>query len=95
MSSFKSLFGGGKTTQADAPAAPLRSEDYDGYLVEAAPYSAEGQFQIAGTISRTTDGERREHRFVRADRCVAIGDAAEMSIRKGRHHRREGAVRAD
>lgn len=83
MSFWKSLFGGGKAT-SDAPSAPARSVEHEGYLIEAAPYPAEGQFQIAGTISKTIDGVRREHRFVRADRCVAIEDAAEMSIRKGK-----------
>ncbi len=84
MSFLKSLFGGARSPVAGAPAAPARTEEYEGYLIEAQPYPEGGQFQVAGTISKEIGGERRVHRFVRADRAPSIEDAAEMSLRKGR-----------
>ena len=83
MSFFKSLFGlGGK---ADCPGSRkvLKSLEHNGFLIEATPYPEAGQYQVAGTISKTIDGQRREHKFVRADRFADLNDAAEMSIRKG------------
>lgn len=84
MSFLKSLFGRGKAVTSSGPAAPVRSEEYEGHLIEAAPFPEGGQYQIAGTISREIDGVRREHRFIRADRGATIEDAAEMSIRKAK-----------
>lgn len=85
MSFWKSLFGGGKAATSDpASAAAVKTLEHDGFLIEARPYLEGGQYQVAGTISKEIGGERKEHRFIRADRCVAIEDAAEMSIRKGR-----------
>lgn len=87
MSFWKSLFGGGQTGGAastdPATAKSVRQLEHNGYLIEARPYSAEGQFQVAGTISKVVDGERKEHRFIRADRYATIDDAAEIAIRKG------------
>ena len=84
MSFWKSLFGGGKSGETSAPAGPARSEDYEGYLIEAMPYQEGGQWQVAGTISREIGGARREHRFIRADRLPGRDDAAELAIRKGK-----------
>lgn len=83
MSFLKSLFGGGKSNQASTPAGPVRTLEHEGYLIEAVPFPEGGQYQVAGTISKVIDGQRKEHRFIRADRCVAIEDAADMTIRKG------------
>lgn len=83
MSIWKSLFGGGKSA-SDVPAGPVRSEDYEGYRIEAAPFRDGDQFLVAGTISKEIDGERKEHKFIRADRCPSIDDAAEMTVRKAK-----------
>ena len=84
MSFWKSLFGGGKAEATQAPAAPVGQIEHEGYLIEAKPYLAGSQYQVAGTISKMVGGERKVHDFVRADLCGTIEDAAEMSLRKGK-----------
>ena len=48
------------------------------------PYPEQGQYQVAGVISKQVGGEKREHRFVRADRFATVEEAAEFAIHKGR-----------
>lgn len=81
MSFWKSLFGGGKSA---APAGPAKEAEHNGYLIQAMPYAEAGQFQVAGLITKDVGGEKREHRFVRADRFGTIEDAADFAIMKGR-----------
>ncbi|HRD76062.1 MAG TPA: HlyU family transcriptional regulator [Hyphomicrobiaceae bacterium] len=81
MSFWKSLFGGGSPTQ---PAGPTAREEYKGYVIEARPYPEGGQFQVAGTITREIGGERKEERFVRADRFATMEDAATVALNKAR-----------
>jgi hypothetical protein len=88
MSFLKRLFGGGGGGASAEPPGPggaktIKQLEHGGYLIEARPYPVDGQYQVAGLISRSVDGARREHVFVRADRCAAIEDAAEIAIRKG------------
>jgi len=80
MSFWKRLFGGAES----GPAKPAREEEHKGFLIQAAPYAEAGQFQVAGTISKDVGGERREHRFVRADRFATVDEAAEFAIMKGK-----------
>lgn len=82
MSFWKSLFGGKSAT--DAPTGPVRTVEHEGFLIEASPMRDGDQFIVAGTISKEISGERRVHKFIRADRCPGIDDAVEMTIRKGR-----------
>lgn len=84
MSFWKSLFGGGTGGGEAKPAGPHSSLEHEGYLIEAKPYPESGQYQVAGSVSKVIGGERKEHYFVRADRCVSVDDAAEMAIRKGK-----------
>ena len=80
MSFWKSLFGGGRSGST----ASTHTVDYNGYMIEAAPYPEAGQYQVAGTISKTVDGAVKSHRFVRADRFGTQNEAAEFAILKGR-----------
>jgi hypothetical protein len=80
MSFWKSWFGGG----SEAAPAPAAREDYNGYAIEAAPYSAEGQYQVAGMISKDIDGARKEHKFIRADRFASRDEAASFSVTKAK-----------
>ena len=84
MSFFKNLFGLGKSGGGESTAGPstAQSAEHKGFLIEAQPYAAEGQFQCAGLISKEVDGSRREHRFVRADRFSTREEAASFSITK-------------
>ena len=83
MSFWKSLFGGTKAADP-ATAKAVRQAEHNGFLIEAKPYAEGGQYQVAGTISKTIGGERKELRFVRADRFATLEDAAEITLMKGR-----------
>lgn len=67
---------------SEAPAA-RRSLEYKGYLIEAKPFKEGGQFQLAGEISKDVNGEKKRHRFVRADRFTDKDEAADIAIAKG------------
>ena len=83
MSFWKTLFGRKAET---APAAPTVAKEIEhkGYLIRATPYREAGQFQTAGTIEKTIDGAKKEHRFVRADRFGSLDEAADFAITKGK-----------
>ena len=81
MSFWKSLFGGGSSGGAETASEPL---EYNGFIIRAAPYKAEGQYQTAGTIEKVIDGITKEHKFIRADRHASYDDAVEFSRGKAR-----------
>jgi hypothetical protein len=65
------------------PEGPMKSIEYKGYLIEAVPYKDGGQFQLAGIISKEIAGEKKTHRFVRADKFTDKNEAADIAISKG------------
>ena len=80
MSFFKKLFGGG-----DKVAATAKSEeplDYKGYAIAAAPMAENGQFRVAGLISKEIDGQVKVHKFIRADVFADRDEAIQATIRK-------------
>ena len=83
MSFLKSLFGGRSSTEsaAETLGEPL---DYNGFIIRAAPFKSEGQYQTAGIITKDIAGARKEHRFIRADRHASLDDALEFSISKAK-----------
>jgi len=83
VSFFSSLFRGrsaGAETAAKA-AAPI---EYKGYVITAAPFANNGQYQTAGTIAREIEGVRKEHRFIRADAYASYDDAVSFTESKAR-----------
>lgn len=81
MSFWKSLFGGGK---AEPTAKPGRTEEYNGYTIEAKPVKEEGQYQLAGRITKAVGGEVKEHTFLRADRFSSYDDAESFTFVKAK-----------
>jgi hypothetical protein len=82
MSFWKSLFGGGSSESAEGKqSAPV---EYNGFIIRAAPYKAEGQYQTCGIVEKDVNGVRKEHKFIRADRHAAYDDAVEFSLAKAR-----------
>ncbi len=79
MSFLRTLFGGGAK-----PAKAADPVDYKGYVIRAAPFKNNGQYQTAGTIERDIKGERKEHRFIRADAYAAYDDAVSFTVNKAR-----------
>jgi hypothetical protein len=82
MSFLKKLFGGGSSSGA-APAAPKRQIEYNGFVIAATPYKESGQWQTCGTLTKTVDGEVKQHRFIRADRFADEAAASDHAILKG------------
>lgn len=82
MSFLKKLFGGGSSSEP-ASAKPKRQLEYNGFMIAATPYKEGGQWQTCGTVSKTVNGEVKEHRFVRADRFADEDGAADHAIMKG------------
>lgn len=84
---FGKLFGGLFGAGGDkAPAASRhQTQEYKGYLITPAPTSRDGQWQVAGSITRTfDDGDTRTHDFIRADLMPSEEQAAEFAARKAR-----------
>jgi hypothetical protein len=84
MSFFSSLFGRGAAASSDAAAKPAAPIEYKGYVICAAPYKSNGQYQTAGTIAREIDGVRKEHRFIRADAYASYDDAVTFTENRAR-----------
>jgi hypothetical protein len=85
MSFLKKLFsGGGDGESAPAEAKAKRQVEHQGYVIKATPYKEGGQWQTCGVITKTVDGDVKEHRFIRADRFSDEDSAADHSILKGK-----------
>jgi hypothetical protein len=83
MSFFSSLFRRG-SAGSEAPAKTAAPVQYKGYVITAAPFANNGQYQTAGTITREVDGVCREHRFIRADSYASYDDAVNFTENKAR-----------
>ncbi len=81
MSFFKNLFGGGGGGSAPKAGA---SVEHNGFTIRAEPFKAEGQYQTAGVIEKDVAGQRKEHKFIRAERHASFEAAEEFSLLKGR-----------
>ncbi len=69
-----------------AGAAGKEAEEvpYNGYLIQPTPYLRNGSYQTCGIIIKDAAGERREHRFVRAETHPSRKAAVAFSIAKAR-----------
>ena len=76
--SLKAIFGGGGESEAAASDAV----DYNGFQIQPAPERKEGGWNTAGVISKTIDGEHKEHRFIRVDTHGNRDDAVSFSVTK-------------
>lgn len=79
LGSLKSLFGGGGS---EGEAAPADQVEYQGFQIQPAPERREGGWNTAGLITKTIDGEEKEHRFIRVDTHSNRDDAISFSITK-------------
>jgi hypothetical protein len=80
---FKRLFGGiGTGDDGDGPLA--EPEIYKGYHIQPEPKSDNGQWHVAGVITREDEPDGPAHRFIRADTYSNKEDADAFSIRKAK-----------
>jgi hypothetical protein len=85
MSFLQSLFGGRSSAKSAETKEILgEPEDYNGFVIRAAPFKSEGQYQTAGIIAKDVAGVHKEHRFIRADRHSSLEDALGFSLTKAR-----------
>ena len=84
MSFLKRLFGIGGGGPASDEAVAGGEQDYKGFLIRAAPFKADGQYQTCAILTKEIDGETKEHRLIRADRFASPDDAVDVSFRKAR-----------
>lgn len=84
MSFLQKLFG--KSSRASGETVKIDSgeTEYKGFNILATPYKSEGQLQSCGVISKVINGEKKEYRFIRADRFTNLDDAVAMIHIKGR-----------
>jgi hypothetical protein len=64
------------STESDKP---VKSLEYKGFMIEAAPYKDGGQWQLAGVITKNG----KSHRFVRADKFSDRDEAGDIALSKG------------
>jgi hypothetical protein len=81
MSFLSALFGKLAPAQPEKLPEPV---EYKGFIIRAAPFKADGQYQTAGTIAREIGGVRKEHSFIRADAFASFDDAVTFTLAKAR-----------
>ena len=81
MSFLSALFGKLAAAQPEKLPEPV---EYKGFIIRAAPFKADGQYQTAGTIEREIGGVRKEHSFIRADAFASFDDAVTFTLAKAR-----------
>lgn len=75
------MFGRLAGASAEKASEPV---EYKGYIIRAAPYKNDGQYQTAGIIEREIGGVRQERRFIRADAFGSYDEAVKFTLGKAR-----------
>ncbi len=86
MSFLKKLFGGGDAGGGDEQGAGgkvLGSQEHKGYTIRAIEMRAGGEYQLCGEVEIEIDGEKKVHRFIRADRLPSADLATSSALAKG------------
>ncbi|MGR5094430.1 HlyU family transcriptional regulator [Vibrio maritimus] len=78
MGFFSKLFGGGKAPQPKE----VEPVEYKGFLIYQEAIAENGQYRIAGRITKEVDGELKEHKFIRSDVLGSESDANELMLNK-------------
>lgn len=81
MSFWSALFGRSAAAPAEKVGDPV---EYKGFVIRAAPYKNNGQYQTAGFIARDIGGVHKEHPFIRADAYASYDDAVAFTLNKAR-----------
>ncbi len=85
MSFWKKLFGGGSSESgAAAEPAVVGEESYKGFTIKAVTMPVGSEFQLAGRIEKSINGELKSYSYVRADRFSSREDVVSFSLAKGR-----------
>jgi hypothetical protein len=76
------LLGGGGTKAPETSAG--EAIDHKGFTILPEPYRNGGQWQLAARISKTIDGELKEHHLIRADLIADLDEAREHAVLKAK-----------
>ena len=74
----------GTARAGDAGGERGAAQEYNGFLIQAAPLQEGSQWLTAGIISKKFGDEQKEHQFIRADTHASREDAEAFSITKAR-----------
>jgi len=61
-----------------------RPQEYNGFVIQAAPIQDGSQWLTAGVITKKIGEEQKEHQFIRADTHASREDAEAFSLTKAR-----------
>ncbi len=75
------LFGGG---ESGGKAATGSAVEYQGFTIVPEPYQRGGQWQLAARITKTVDGETKEHHLIRADLIAELEEAQNTAVTKAK-----------
>lgn len=84
MSFWKNLFGGGSSAAEPEGDKIIGEEAYKDFVIKAIEMKAGSELQLAGIIEKDVAGERKSHRFIRADRMTSRDDLIALALAKGR-----------
>lgn len=64
------------------PLVQVEPIEYKGFMIYQEPMAENGQFRIAGRITKEVNGELKTHRFIRSDLLSNKADAEELMLKK-------------
>ncbi len=78
MGFFSKLFGSNKEKNVTV----VEPVEYKGFLIYQDSLAENGQYRIAGRITKEIEGELKEHRFIRSDVVSGKSDADDLMLKK-------------
>ncbi|HIF9175839.1 TPA: HlyU family transcriptional regulator [Photobacterium damselae] len=81
MGFFAKIFG---LTKSNIGSPEIDPTEYKGYLIFPEPRSENGQYRIAGRITKEVEGELKDHAFIRSDLLSSKQDAETFMISKAK-----------
>ena len=75
---------GGASQAAGAGGERGTAQEYNGFLIQAAPRHDGSRWLTAGVISKKVGDEQKEHQFIRADTHASREDAEAFSLTKAK-----------
>lgn len=82
MSFLKKFLAGALKGSKSAAAEP---EEYNGFLIFAAPTKDAGGYRISARIEKTVGGDTKTHHLIRADTVSDFDEAVAASVWKAKH----------
>ncbi len=78
MGFFSKLFGG----SSNKPAKEVQPIEYNGFLIYPDSIRENGQYRVAGKITKNFSDEVKSHQFIRSDVVASEQDANDLMVTK-------------